>query len=143
MRWYLKKWMETEAHDKFIASIASDLLQQKGLTVEEYCQNIVQPQWPLDEIAIALFARMYKIHICVFVEGKFWTTNRNQAINGANIYLVYCGKLKFLDTVRKGSLNEALLNKSPAAQYYFRSNSPEKGKNPHNTESEQVSGRKT
>ena len=84
--------------------------------VKEYCQTIVQPQWPLDEIAIALFARMYKIHICVFVEGKLWTTNRNQAINGANIYLVYCGKLKFLDTVQKGSLNEALLNKSPAAQ---------------------------
>ena len=142
MRSYLKKWIETEAHDKFIASIASDLLQQKGLMVEEYCQTIVQPQWPLDEIAIALFACMYKIHICVFVEGKFWTTNRNQAINGANIYLVY-GKLKFLDTVWKGSLNEALLNKSPAAQYYLTSNSPEKGKNPHNTKSEQVSGRKT
>ena len=111
--------------------------------VEEYCQTIVQPQWPLDEIAIALFAHMYNIHICVFVEGKFWTTNRNQAINGVNIYLVYYGKLKFLDTVRKGSLNKALLNKSPAAQYYLRSNSPEKGKNPHNTKSEQVSGRKT
>ena len=135
--------METEAHDKFVASIVSDLLRRKGLTVEEYCQTIVHPQWPLDEIAIALFARMYKIHICVFVEGKYWTTNRNQAINGADIYLVYCGKLKFLDTVWKGSLNEALLNKSPAAQYYLRSNSPEQGKNPHSTESEQVSGRKT
>ena len=56
MRWYLKKWMETEAHDKFAASIASDLLQQKGLMVKEYCQTIGQPQWPLDEIAIALFA---------------------------------------------------------------------------------------
>ena len=143
MRWYLKKWMETEAHDNFVANIASDLLHRKGLTVKEYCENIVQPQCPLDEIAIVLFARMYKLHICVFVEGKFWTTNRNQAMKEADIYLVYCGKLKFLDTVRKGSLKEAVLNKNPSAQYYLRSSSPEKEKIPHNTKLVQVASRKT
>ena len=143
MRWYLKRWMETEAHDNFIASIMSDLLWRKGLSVEEYCQNIVTLQWPLVKIALVLFAHLYKIHICVFVEVKYWTTNQDELIEAANIYLVYCGKLKFFDTVWKGSLHEGLFNKSPADTYYLRLKFPEKVKNPHVTETENVSGRKT
>ena len=135
--------METEPHENFIRNIVSDLLQRKGLTVAEYCQNIVQLQWPLDEIALVLFAHLHKIHICVILEGKYWTTKRDESLKSANIYLVYCGKLHFFDTVWKGSLSEGLLNKSPAVTYYLRLKSPEKKKIPHVTTSEPVSDRKT
>ena len=46
--------METEAHENFVQNIAS------GLTVEEYRENIVKPQWPLKDS---------KIHVC-FPQGK-------------------------------------------------------------------------
>ena len=39
IRWYLKRWMETEAHETFIENIASDLLKEKGLSVQEYCET--------------------------------------------------------------------------------------------------------
>ena len=74
----LKK-METEGHQHFIENIVSDLLRRKGLSVGKYCKNIVKPQWPLDKIGLVLFAHLYKIHICVFVEGKFFTLNSLQA----------------------------------------------------------------
>ena len=45
--------------------------------------------------------------------------------------------------MQKGSLHEGLFNKSPAVTYYLRSKLPEKEKNPHVTEYENVLGRKT
>ena len=131
MRWYFKRWMETEAHETFIENIASHLLKRKGLSVEEYCQKIVKPGWPLDEIGLVRFAHLYKIHMCVFVEGKFWTTDREGIIKSADIYLVYCGKLHFFHIVWKGSFSEGLFNRSQAVMYYLRSHSPEKEKIPH------------
>ena len=113
--------METEWHENFVQNIAADLLHHKGLTVDKYCENIVKPQWPLDEIALVLFARLYKFHICVFLEGKYWTTNRDDSLKVPKIFLIYCGNLKFYDTVREGSLQEGIFNKSPAVQYYLRS----------------------
>ena len=130
MRWYFKRWMETEAHETFIENIASDLLKRKGLSVQEYCDNIVKLGWPLDKIGLVLFACLYKIHICVFVEGKFWTTDRKETIKSADIYLVYCDKLRFFDTVQKGRLSEGLLTQIPVVTYYFRSKSLEKEKIP-------------
>ena len=51
----------------------------------------VQPQTPVDEVAIVLLARMWKIHVCVFLEGKYWTMNKDLALNKATMYLVYAG----------------------------------------------------
>ena len=44
--------------ESFVETIASDLLHRKGLSAEEYCENIVKPQWPLDEIGLVVFARL-------------------------------------------------------------------------------------
>ena len=54
--------------------------------------------------------------MCVY-GGKYWTTNRDESLKVPKIFLIYCGKLQFYDTVRKGSLREAIF----AVQYYLRS----------------------
>ena len=59
---------EDKPHKDFVENIASDLLHHKGLTVEEYCENIVKSQSPLYEIALVLFGHLYKLHICVFIK---------------------------------------------------------------------------
>ena len=69
------------------------------------------------------------------------TTDREETIKSADIYLVYCGKLHFFDTVQKGSLSEGHFNTSPAVTYYLRSHSPKKEKIPHVTDP--ASSRKT
>ena len=73
---------------------------------------IVQPQVPIDEIAIVLLSRVWKIHVCVFLEGKYWTTNKDEALNKATIYLAYLGKNVYHDTTRKGSLHWSVMQAS-------------------------------
>ena len=93
---------------------------------------IVQSQTPIDEVAIVLLARMWKIHVCVFLEGKYWTTNKDLALNKASIYLVYVGKNTFYDTTRKGSLHWSLVE-APDITYNLRklkTKSPEKSTTP-------------
>ena len=60
-----------EVHRYFVERVCGDLICQKGQYVEDYLFNVVQPQVPLDEIALLLYACMYKIHICVILEGKY------------------------------------------------------------------------
>ena len=87
MRKYLTDWMEVYRY--FVEHVGGDLIHRKGLTVEDYMYNVVQPGVLLNEIGILLYARMYKIHIAIILEGKYWTTNKDKALNCATIYLIY------------------------------------------------------
>ena len=97
-----------EVHRYFVERVGGDLLRRKGLDVEEYMYNVVQPQMPLDEIGILLYERMYKIHICVILEGKHWCKNWDEALNKAKIYMIYKGHMQFNDMTRKGSLHSSM-----------------------------------
>ena len=69
MHKYLTDWMES--HRYFVERVGGDLIHRKGLTVQDYMYNVVQPGVPLDEIGILLFANLYKIHIAIILEGKY------------------------------------------------------------------------
>ena len=99
-------------HKYFLEAVGGFLIRKKGQQIEEYMDYIVQPQVPIDEIAIVSLSRMWKIHVCVFLEGKYWTTNKDEALNKATIYLVYLGKNVYHDTTRKGSLHWSVMEAS-------------------------------
>ena len=122
MRKYLTDWMKS--HQYFVERVGGYLIRRKGLTVEDYMYNVVQPHVPLDEIGILLYARMYKIHIAVILEGKYWTTNTDETLNCTTLYLVYLGKMKFNDTTRKGSWHSSLFEELPSGNYLLRSHGP-------------------
>ena len=103
---YLQKFMATRKY--FVEAVAGVLLCKKGLQVQDYMNMIVVLQTPIDEIGIVLLARMYKIHVCIFLEGKYFTINRDEALNKATMYLVNVGKKTFLDT-RKGSIHWSVM----------------------------------
>ena len=94
MRGYLKKFMIT--HKYFVDAVGGFLIRKKGQQVQDYMDYIVQSQTPIDEVAIVLLARMWKIHVCVFLEGKYWTTNKDLVLNKASIYLVFGGETHFM-----------------------------------------------
>ena len=79
---------------------------------------------PLDEIALLLYACMYKIHICVILKGKYWCTNRDEALNRATIYLIYQGHMQFSDTTRKGSLHSSMFEEVAGGTYQLCSHGP-------------------
>ena len=113
-----------KSHQYFVERVGGYLIRRKGLTVEDYMYNVVQPHVPLDEIGILLYARMYKIHIAVILEGKYWTTNTDETLNCATLYFVYLGKMKFNDTTRKGSWHSSLFEELPSGNYQLRSHGP-------------------
>ena len=99
-------------HKYFLEAVGGFLIHKKGQQLEEYMDYIVQLQVPIDEIAIVLLSRMWKIHVCVFLEGKYWTTNKDETLNKATMYLVYLGKNVYHDTTRKGSLHWSVMEAS-------------------------------
>ena len=119
---YLADWMKS--HRYFVERASGYLIRRKGLTVEDYMYNVVQPHVPLDEIGVLLYARMYKIHVAVILERKYWTTNRDETLKRATLYLVYLGKMKFNDTTRKGSWPSSLFQELPSGNYQLRSHGP-------------------
>ena len=100
----------------FVGNVGGDLTSSKRLTVDEYMGLIVKPQNPTDEIGLLLLAGIYKLHICVFLEGRYWATNRNNLLNQDKIYVVYCGKLVFHNTTRKGCFHCSLME-VPQSKY--------------------------
>ena len=96
-------------HKHFVEAVGGQLIHRKGLDVQDYTNSIVEPQVPIDEIGIVLLAHMYKMHVCIFLEGKYFTTNRDEALNKATMYLIYVGKNTFLDTTRKGILHSSVM----------------------------------
>ena len=95
------------------------LIRRKGLDIQDYMNSIVEPQAPIDEIGIVLLAHMFKMHVCIFLEGKYFTTNCDEALNKATMYLIYVGKNTFLDTTRKGSIYWSLMEQ-PESSYDLR-----------------------
>ena len=114
---------ELATHKYFMEAVAGVLLCKKGFKVDKYRDMICEPQAPIDEVAIVLFPCMYKIHVCIFLEGKYFTTNRDQALNKATMYLVYCGKNTFYDTAWKDSLHWSLVE-APESKYDFQKLKP-------------------
>ena len=118
----LTNWMEV--HRYFVEQVGGDLICQKGQDIEDYLFIVVQPQMPLDKIALLLYACMYKIHICVILEGKYWCTDRDEALNRATIYLIYQGHMQFSDTTRKGSLHSSMFEEIGSGTYQLHSHGP-------------------
>ena len=103
-------------HKYFVEAVAGHLLCKKGLDVQDYMDWIVEPQVPIDEIGIVLLAHEYKMHVCIFLEGKYFTSNCDEALNKVSMYLIYVGKNTFLDTARKGSIHWSIMEQ-PESSY--------------------------
>ena len=64
---------------------------------------------------------MYKMHIAVILEGKYWTTNQDEALNHAKIY---CEHMQFFNTTRKGSWHSSMFDKLLGGTYLLHSHGP-------------------
>ena len=67
---------------------------------------------------------MYKIHIAIILEGKYWTTNKDKALNCVTSYLIYCGHMQFFNTTRKGLWHSSMFDQLPGGMYQLCSHGP-------------------
>ena len=55
---------------------------------------------------------------------KYWSTNRDQVLNHATIYMIYGGKKVFNDTTRKGSLHSSMFQEAAGGTCQLCSHGP-------------------
>ena len=68
---------------------------------DRYLDILSQDQTPFDEVAIVVSAHLYKIHICIVMQEKYWTTKRDHDNKHCTLFLAYVGGMVFYSTTRK------------------------------------------
>ena len=91
-------WLNKWYHIDWIAKVGGDLLHKKGIKVEDYCNNLVELNFPLDTFGHLVIARMFHNHIAIILKERIWTTQGNNAIDRCSIFLIYFGGVNFCDT---------------------------------------------
>ena len=66
-----------------------------------YLDILSLDQTPFNEVAIVLSVHMYKIHICIVMQGKYWTTKQDHGYKHCTMFLAYMGGLVFYSMMRK------------------------------------------
>ena len=82
-------------HRQYSMMIADYILRCKKLDFDDYLL-CMEHDVPLDEMAIVIIARMFRFHICILTETKFWTTNREHKIGMCSLILGLTGDLEFV-----------------------------------------------
>ena len=104
-------------HKDYASQIGNLIWECKKIDFDGYVDTIALDQTPFDEVAIVLSARMYHIHICIVMQGKYWTMRWDHDFNHCTLFLAYMGGLVFYCTMRKepepekcgrGTLNSCL-----------------------------------
>ena len=82
-----------------IASVREDLLNRKGLKIEDYVNNLQELATPIDQLGLLIIALMYHRHFAVFMKDGVLSTHANNSIDNCAIYFAYNSGSSFLNTV--------------------------------------------
>ena len=82
-------------HRDWIVKIGTKFLARKGLDVDTYIDSMTKPGFQFDEIALLCYARMYHRHILIMMEGRFWTSRKDNDVNKYRLRYAFLGNLQF------------------------------------------------
>ena len=88
-------------HKDYASQIGNLIWECKKMDFDGYVDTVALDQTPFDEVAIVLSVHMYPIHICIVMQGKYWTTRQDHDFKHCTLFLAYMGKLVFYSTMRK------------------------------------------
>ena len=91
-------WLNKWYHIEWIQKVGGDLLHKKGIKVEEYCNDLVELNFPLDTLELLVITWMFHNHIAIILKERIWTTQGNNDIDHCSIFLIYSGGVNFVDT---------------------------------------------
>ena len=94
----LYDWVNKCYHINWIAKVGDEMLCKKGIKVEDYCNDLVELNFPLDTLGILIIARMYHRHIAIILKECIWTTHASNDTDCCLIFLIFSGGVHFHDT---------------------------------------------
>ena len=87
-----------DKHKDWVQKVTAQLLERKNRKFEDFLIYWLHGSFPLDEAGILILARAYKIHVAVFFNNHYWTTNKSSNLNECTVFLIYRGDLVFMDS---------------------------------------------
>ena len=91
-------WLNKWYHIEWIQKVGGDLLRKEGIKVKEYCNDLVELNFPLDTLGLLVIVQMFHNHIAIILKEHIWTTQGNNNIDRCSIFLIYSGGVIFIDT---------------------------------------------
>ena len=91
-------WVNKWYHIKWIAKVGGDLLCKKGIKIQDYSNDLVELNFPLDTLGLLVIAHMFHNHSAIILKEHIWKTQGNNDTDCCLIFLIYSGGVNFHDT---------------------------------------------
>ena len=88
-------------HKDWLEKVGDDLICRKGRTVDEYILDFIKPGFKFNELALLAFVRMHHKHIFVLMDGRYWTSRKDNDVTHCDLKFGYVGNLLFVPLLHK------------------------------------------
>ena len=92
-----------DRHLEWVKQVTEIFLQKKRMSFEQFRLQWLHGSFPLNTPGILILARAYKIHVAVFFNNNFWTTDSRRSLDRCTVFLLYRGSLVFENSRRMTS----------------------------------------
>ena len=91
-------WVDN--HLDWVKQVTQSFLSRKRMSFEQFRLQWLHSSFPLNSAGILILARAYKIHVAVFFNDHFWTTDSHTGLDRCSVFLLYRGNLVFENSRR-------------------------------------------
>ena len=96
------EWLQgfKDTHWEWLEKVSASFLckGKRHETLDSYLKYLPVEAFPLDLLAILIYARMCHEHVAVFVGEHYWTTHVDDDFHKCRVFLAYRGELVFDDS---------------------------------------------
>ena len=96
------EWLQTftDSHWDWLEKVSESFLHKgkRCETLDSYLKYLPVEAFPIDLLAILIYARMCHEHVAVFVGERYWTTHVDNDFQKCRVVLAYHGELVFDDS---------------------------------------------
>ena len=94
----MEDWVDN--HLDWVQQVTKTFLSKKRMSFEQFRLQWLHSSFPLNSAGILILARAYKIHVAVFFNDHFWTTDSRTGLDRCSVFLLYRGNLVFENSRR-------------------------------------------
>ena len=70
--------------------IAKNILEAQDTSLEDYIDTMTTPGTPIDLVCVLVLARIFHIHIAIFLKKSVWCTSRERSLKKTQTDLSQC-----------------------------------------------------
>ena len=107
-------------HKDWLEKVGGDLIRRKGRTVDEYILDFIKPGFKFDELALLAFVRMHHKHIFVLMDGRYWTSRKDNDVTRCDLKFGYVGNLLFVPLLHESAVHRRFKDGTRCVNMFLR-----------------------